>query len=205
MTQSAPTQEPILKVALGPDWELLPEVLQKGFTLYPGRDCEVRLKGTMYEVSYPWFARLFIYPGQLFGALVPWQGRNVPIRIDIRTHASDSRFMYWHRAHAFVQSPEFLFSSKMEYLEGRDLIERVRFGLGLRMRVRVENRQLIFESVCYQWDFLGLRLRIPNWLLLGRGRIVEREISPEQFEMFFDITHPLWGRTFTYNGIFSFV
>src|SRR5687768_73623 len=122
-------QEPIVKAALGKDWELVPEILQRNFDLRPGSNCEVRLKGTMYEISYSRIGRLLVYPGQLFGALVPYQGKNIPIRIDIRTHMSDTRFMYWQRAHFFPESPEFIFSSRMEYLGGNEFIERVRLGL----------------------------------------------------------------------------
>ena len=92
-------QEPIIKQALGADWQRVPAVLQRNFSPIPGRDCEVRLKGVMHEISYSRIGSLFIWPGRLFGALVPFQGRNIGVRIDLRTHASDPRFTYWHRIH----------------------------------------------------------------------------------------------------------
>lgn len=197
--------EAIVKRALGADWELVPAILRRNFDVRPGADCEVRLKGVMHEISYSRFGSLFVWPGRLFGALVPYQGRDVGIRIDIRTHASDPRFMYWHRVHFFPESPEFVFSSRMEYLEGNEFIERVRTGLGMRMRATVRDETLRFEAVCYQWDLFGLSLRIPNWLLLGTGVIIERQVGPEAFEMRFEINHPWFGRTFTYTGVFAFV
>lgn len=198
-------QQPILKAALGNDWYRLPEVLQRSFDLRPGEDCEVRLKGTMHEISHSRLAKIFIWPGQLLGALVPYQGRDIPIRIDMRTHVSDPRFMYWHRAHAFNENPEFLFSTRMEYLQGNETIERVRLNVGLRMHVSFDGEVLKFESSCYQWDIFGLRIRIPNWLLLGRGVILERAISEDEFAMSFEIDHPLLGRTFTYRGVFRYI
>lgn len=198
-------QEPIIKQALGKDWDKLPEILQRNFDLRPGSDDEVRLKGVMQRISYSFIGRLFVYGGRLFGALVPYTGSDVPIRIDIRTHRSDSRFMYWQRVHFFPQSPEFIFSSRMQYLEGNEFIERVRLGLGMRMKASLAEGVLRFEAVCYQWDVLGLRLQFPNWLLMGTGVILERQVSPEQFAMSFRITHPWWGRTFTYEGLFTIV
>lgn len=198
-------QEPIVKKALGEDWKLVPEILRRNFALTPGLDNEVRLKGVMYEISYSRIGRLFAWPSRLFGALVPLEGRNVEIRIDIRTHMSDPRFMYWQRVHFFPQSPEIIFTSRMEYLERNEFIERVRLGLGMRMRASVTDGVLKFEAVCYQWDFFGLTIKFPNWLLLGTGVIIERQVSPDQFEMFFEINHPWWGRTFTYTGLFSIV
>jgi len=114
---SCSAQEPIVKAALGKDWDLLPDILRRNFDLRPGTNSEVRLTGVMYEISYSRLARFFIYAGQLFGALVPYQGTNIPIRIDIRTHMSDLHFMYWQRVHFFTENPEYIFSSRMEYLE----------------------------------------------------------------------------------------
>ncbi|HWK54296.1 MAG TPA: DUF4166 domain-containing protein [Hyphomicrobiales bacterium] len=202
---AVPVQEPIVKRALGRDWDAVPEILRRNFDLPPGSDAEVRLKGVMYEISYSRIGRLFIYPGQLFGALVPYQGKDIKIRIDLRTHASDPRFMYWQRVHFFPQSPEFIFSSRMEYLTGNEFVERVRSGLGMRMKASVAGGVLKFEGVCYQWDLWGLTIRLPNWLLMGKGVILERQVSTEQFEMLFEIHHPWWGRTFAYKGRFSFI
>lgn len=198
-------QEPIVKRALGSDWAKVPQILRRNFDLSPGSDAEVRLKGVMHQISYSRIGRLFIYPGQLFGALVPYQGKDIGIRIDLRTHATDPRWMYWHRVHFFPESPEFMFSSRMEYLQGNEFIERVRSGLGMRMRASVADGVLKFEGICYQWDLWGITIRLPNWLLLGKGVIVERQMSEETFEMLFEIHHPWWGRTFAYTGVFSFI
>jgi hypothetical protein len=202
MTQQA--HEPIVKCTLGPNWQYLPTVLQRNFDLRPGQTCAVNLEGTMYEVWHSPLAKLFIFPGRLFGALVPYQGNNIPIRIEIRTYADDTRFMYWRRIHRFPGRPDCVFSSKMEYVKDNELVECVRLGLGMCMKVSLEGRTLKFVSPCYQWNILGLRLRIPTWLLLGRGQIIEQEVSDEQFEMFFEINHPWFGRTFRYSGIFRF-
>lgn len=198
-------QEPVIKAALGADWDQVPELLQRNFRLRPGEDCEVRLKGRMYEVSHGKAAKLLVYAGQLFGALVPYQGRDIAIRIDIRTHKSDPRFTYWQRVHFFPENPEYVFASRMEYLQGNEFIERVKSGLGTRMKASVRDGVLTFEQVCYQWDLFGLCIRLPNWLLLGTGVIVERQVSADEFEMFYAINHPWWGRTFTYTGRFAHI
>jgi hypothetical protein len=198
-------QEPIVKRALGADWERVPEILRRNFDLRPGSDDETRLRGVMHEVSYSRIGALFVWPGRLFGALVPWQGRDVGIRIDLRTHVADERFMYWHRVHFFERNLDFLFASRMEYLEGNEFIERVRTGLGMRMKATLDGEVLKFEALCYQWDLFGLTLRIPNWLLMGTGVILERQLDADSFQMHFEINHPWWGRTFTYTGVFQFV
>lgn len=196
---------PVVQAALGEDWQRLPETLRRNFDLHPGDEDLVCLEGRMYEIRHSWFAKLLIYPAQLCGALVPYQGRDVPIRIEIHTSADNGSFMHWRRIHHFPGKAPVVFASCMEYFRGNEIIERVGWGLGMRMRVSLDGDVLRFTSVCYQWDILGVKLRIPNWLLLGRGQLRERQVTPEKFEMFFEINHPLWGRTFTYNGVFTFV
>jgi hypothetical protein len=196
--------QPIVKAALGPQWELLPQALQRNFDLQPGTNGEVILNGTMYEIWHSLYAKLFVYAGRLCGALIPWKGRDIPIRIEIRTYETDPRFMYWRRIHQFPGHPDAVFASRMEYIQGDTLVEQVHLGLGMCMCAALEGEELKFRSPCYQWKIFGKRLAIPNWLLLGTGEITERQVSPDAFEMFFEIRHPVFGTTYRYNGIFTF-
>ena len=197
-------REPVLKAALGADWHRLPEALRKNFDLQPGSNGQIVLSGTMYEIRHSLLAKLLIFPAQLVGALVPWQGENVPVTIEISAQTAEKKCIFWRRTHNFPSHAPFIFSSRMEYLHGNEIIEKVGCGLGMRMQVSLEDDILKLTSICYQWDIFGRIIRIPNWLLLGTGQIIERAVSADQFEMFFEINHPWLGRTFSYNGIFRF-
>jgi hypothetical protein len=47
------------------------------------------------------------------------------------------------------------------------------------------------------------RLPIPQWLILGRSRIVEEAVYESHFVMDFRVTHPLLGQVFRYAGRFE--
>jgi hypothetical protein len=46
-------------------------------------------------------------------------------------------------------------------------------------------------------------LPIPDSLLLGRALITEEALSDDSFRLQFEIVHPLWGRTYSYGGVFK--
>ncbi|MDO9518694.1 MAG: DUF4166 domain-containing protein [Pseudohongiella sp.] len=194
--------EPIIKKALGEGWYQLPEILQRNFDLQPGRDGVIRLRGTMYEIWHSRMARVFIYLARLTGALVPYEGRDIPIEIEMRTRADDPKYMHWRRVHQFPEHPDVVFETRMEYVSDNRIVEKVHLGMGLCMKVSAEGDVLKFRSPCYMWSIFGRRVHIPCWLLLGSGEITERAVGPDSFEMFFEIHHPWFGPTYRYNGIF---
>ena len=90
----------------------------------------------------------------------------------------------------------------MENGKDNEIIEYVRYNLGICMAVSERDGALCYESLGYRWDLGPLRLHIPDWLLLGKATIIERGLDERTIELSFDIHHPVFGRTFTYSGSF---
>lgn len=93
----------------------------------------------------------------------------------------------------------------MEHIHEDEIIEYVRFGMGIRMRMSVKESALIFTSIGYVWDVFGIKLPIPTWAILGDAEIIEKAISDNEFYIDFNMVHPLFGKTFSYSGVFSIV
>lgn len=198
------SMSPVIRQALGSAWEDLHPTVRRHYDLTPGEASETVLQGTMREISHSRVAKLFLLPGRIFGALIPWQGENIPATVRNWTLADDAENLYWHRRFIFPRKGAVTFSSRMVYPGGREIIEYVKFGLGIRMRLSVEKNSLVYRSLGYQWDIGHLSVRFPDWLILGTGTIVERGLSDDEFEMDFQMHHPWFGRTFAYSGVFSF-
>lgn len=193
---------PLFQQALGEDWERLHPVVRKHYDLTPGQDQEITLQGIMHEVDHAWFAKLILLAGRVFGALIPHKGNNVATTVRNWTESHDVLNMHWHRTFFFPGSRPIVFASRMAYLGGNEIIEYVRFGLGIRMRLSVLAGVLVYESRGYQWDVGGISIRIPDWLLLGSGRVTECGLSDNEFRMAFQMHHPIFGKTFSYTGNF---
>jgi hypothetical protein len=146
---------PVIRQSLGEEWDQLDDAVKRHYDLVPGTDEEIILNGTMTEVYHSLIGKLFLMPGRLFGALVPYKGRNIPAQVRNWTAASNSRAMFWYRTFYFPGRKPFIFQSCMEHLEGNELIELVRHGMGIRMRVRVEDGALVYEST----TIFGVRVK----------------------------------------------
>ena len=115
---------------------------------------------------------------------------------------ANSEAMFWHRSFHFPGRRPVLFRSRMEFLHDNRIVEFVRFRLGIRMDLSVEDGGLRYDSRGYMWKLGPLRLVIPDWLLLGKAVIRETPLSEDEFQVDFHIHHPWWGQTFGYRGRF---
>jgi len=199
--QNRDSQAPIRR-ALGSEWSALGAAIRRHYDLAPDTETRLEVEGTM-EVAFSPVGKLLISAGRLFDALVPYRGRGIPVKVR-NWSRPDSGAMFWHRTFCYPGKKPVIFHSRMEYADEKHIVEYVKYGLGIRMRLSAEGESLRFDSRGYQWDLGPLTLRIPDWVLLGKAVIRETPISERSFRVDFEIDHPLWGRTFAYSGEFCF-
>jgi hypothetical protein len=193
----------IMKMALGDQWERLDGIVKKHYEMAPGRQANVTIHGRLDQVFHSYIAKLFLIPGRIFGALVPYQGKNIPTTVRNWTREGDSKAMFWHRVLQFPGKPQTEFKSRMEYAGGDEIIEFVKYGLGIRMRMSVKEGALVFTSAGYVWDMGAARVPIPSWVILGDAEIIEKGVSEKGFYIDFNMVHPIFGHTFGYSGMFT--
>lgn len=202
MTTDTVQQQAPIRQALGSRWAHLGAAIRRHYDLPPGTDTRLEMEGIM-DIDLSPVGRVFMLAGRLFGALVPRNGRDVPVTV-CNWSQPDSAAMFWHRTFRYPGKAAVIFRSRMEYAVDSEILEYVKHGLGIRMRLSVEGETLRFDSRGYQWDLGLLTLRIPDWLLMGQAVIREIPVSEQAFDVVFEINHPLWGRTFGYSGRFTF-
>jgi len=195
---------PVIAQALGKEWDKLHPLVRRHYGIPPGTVSHVIMKGEMREVYYSRRAAPLIHIARVFGALVAKRATAIPVMVINSSRHGDTA-MHWHRTFRYPDGTERTFESRMVYAGGNEIIEYVRFGLGIRMAMSVKDGALLFESRGLHWGRPHAGLPIPDMLLLGRSHIIERAISDEQFEVEFDTRHPLYGKNFGYNGTFRII
>ena len=91
----------------------------------------------------------------------------------------------------------------MQHIKENEVIEYVRFGVGLRLLVTVEEGALVFRGSGYIWNIADYKIPLPGGLLFGKAYVEERPIDENTFSMRLELKHPIFGTLFLYRGRFS--
>ncbi len=194
-------EKPIFQTVLGTQWNQLGSVIRRHYFLTPESDDYICVSGVMSEIHHSKIAKLLIPVGLLFGALVPYRGKNIPIDVHYNSSRANSN-IYWDRVFKFKHG-DFHFKSYMEPVKENQVIEFVRFGVGTRLQVTAENGAVVFRDIGYVWRIFGYNLPIPGRWLMGKVYVEERPVDDETFSMKMSLEHPLFGALFKYAGTFK--
>ncbi len=191
--------QPVIRRALGESWDTLHTAVRRHYNLPCGELQEIKLHGRM-EMDHCTAVKPLLIIGRLFGALPASRGHDV--EVTVHNHG-DARSLHFYRCFFFPGKSPLVFKSRMQHLANNEIVEFVRFGMGITMRLTVVEGRLRYTGNGYLWRLGPLKLRISDWLLLGKAVIEEFGIDDNTIGLSFDIHHPLWGKTFSYRGHFT--
>jgi len=191
----------VMQQALGKQWDELAPIIRKMYDLPVKTTTKLDVEGTM-SVDYPWAIYPMVMAGKIFGAMIEKRGTGIKGSV-YRSSRIDSNALFWHRILIYPDGKQCSFKSRMEFDGEGQLIEYVRFGLGLRLTLTVKEGCLIYQSRGYTWRPFRRWLTIPDWMLYGKALITETPISENQIKLDFTMQHPLYGKTYQYKGIFQ--
>jgi hypothetical protein len=195
------SQKSVFQIVLGDEWDGLGPIIQRHYFLQPKSSDYICVSGEMTEISHSWFAKLLIPFGILFGAIVPFQGKDIPVDVHYSSNPNNLN-IYWDRVFKFSRG-NFHFKSHMQPVKKNEVIEFVRFGVGIRLAVTVENGALVFRDLGYLWRLFDYDIPIPGKWLMGKVYVEERPIDEQYFSMKMTLTHPVLGELFKYTGRFE--
>ena len=190
--------EPIFRTVLKRQFDQLPEVFKRHYAIRPYSRDVVVVQGRL-SVRVSLFVGLM---SRLFGVLVPWSGDNIPVTVRFES-GSDSGGFRFEREFCYPSNKIVRFSSRMEWLKGNELVERMRLGFGWRLAYEWNGEKMLLLHRGYVWCMLGVDIPLPLELILGRGYAEEEALSDNEFRMQTHTAHPLFGRTFGYEGRFA--
>lgn len=191
---------PLLKQALGPGWERLAAPVRNHYRIRSCSDDWFCLQGTL-TVDFPDLMVPVIRLVRRFGGLIEKRGHELDAGVCKRAFPGEPG-LFWHRivedAHGRQE-----FRSSMVIEPDGTLLEKIGGGFGIRLQVSEHNHDLVYQSRGYVWSRGALRVRIPDWMLLGTATIREHASSARHFELDFRIHHPLFGCVYSYSGRFE--
>lgn len=194
--------EPLFKNIFGADWQRLPPVFHRHYACRSGTDDQNSCSGVM-EVQSSLLGRLLAPLFYLSGTLVPYTGRDIPATVTFRSTRKNGRDgIAFDRVFHFPGRKPYRFHSVMLPSGGNTMTEHTRMGFGWRAAFVWTGEKIDMQHRGYTLNIFGRTLPFPGEWLLGRGNASETALDDESFAMTMDITHPLWGRVFSYSGVF---
>jgi hypothetical protein len=186
----------------GIPWDQLPPVMQQHYAVRPDSRDKVVVRGVMSIRRSP-LMRALAPLLNLFGALVPWDGDDVPVTVTFTSGPGSSDF-HFDRLFDLPGRKPFRFHSRLVPIHSNEVIEVMRGGLGWRCRYRAQGRRILLDHVGYAWKLGRWLLPLPflSWML-GRGAAAEEALTDATFTMWMTVTHPLFGEAYRYEGAFT--
>ncbi len=189
----------LIRNALGAQWDALPATIRTRFAADPPEaTCYL---GTMTEVNCSRFGWIMAQAARCFGApLIPYRGRDV--RIEVMVTAPGNGDVIKRRIYFFPGRKPIKVQSSMRISPQGRFQECVNGGIGMEMRIFVEDDALHFVSERYYFSVAGRQWPIPSLFTPGRSHVMHRDAADGQFQVRIEMLHPLFGRTFLQDGLF---
>ena len=148
---------------------------------------------------------------RLVGSPLP-PPRTVPVAATVRVEpdraTGGSR---WVRRYAFPNRDIEIVSVKAVDADGT-LVERLAYGLRMRLAIDVRDGALCFDSTGYYVECPGFtwrgrrygawRLTLPSWFLPGRTCVAHHDLGDGRFRFTMTVRHAVLGELFAHDGVF---
>lgn len=176
------------------DWGLLPAAVRRRFSQPLAAASSVVFAGEVESTRLTLAGRWFGQLARLIGAPLPLSAGDRTAACVIVTNDGQDHSQRWTRLYARPgQSSQVIHSTK-RFAGITGLEECVGAGVGMRLRLAVEHRALVFRSVGFFVRVGRLTVPIPAWLTPGVVEVVHREERDGRFSFELCVTHPWFGR-----------
>ena len=181
----------IFRHIFGAGWDQLPPVFRKHYANRPF-SCDVVVVEGVMDVELSGMARLFAPLLRISGALVPIEGRDIPVTVTFRSEPDSAAFIF-DREFRFPGREPYHFRSAMVPIGGNEVIEWMAIGLGWRAAFSFEQGRVQLEHRGYALRCFGRVIPMPLDWLFGRGHAWERAIENTRFAMAMTIRLRIFG------------
>jgi len=185
------------------NWAALPPAVQKRFSKKLGTGYSAIYKGyiqhTQMNRAGRWLARLL----KPFGAPLPLDTDNenqaavVTVTEDLKGGGQ-----FWTRQYGRTTGfPQVIHSTK-QFAGPTGLFEYIGYGIGMSLKLKVENEALYFLSGRYYLGAGRWRVALPKWLTPGALTVGHADHGDGWFEFTLKLDHPLFGTLIDQSAMF---
>ena len=156
----------IFEKVFGGAWQRLPPVLRQHYANRAYSADRVTVKGVM-QVELSPLAKILSPFMRITGALVPHDGRDVPVTVHFDSDRADNAFRF-NRIFQFPGKKPYHFRSRMVPIGGNQVIEYMR-GLGWHAAYTFDGSKVRLTHIGYRLKLWGKSIPLPFEILMGKG------------------------------------
>jgi len=184
-------------------WASLPAPVRARFSKRLSDGDSVVYAGQVTETRRTRVGRMFAQIARLIGAPLPLFDESGIAAVVTVTEDAASGGQVWTRMYARRRGFPQVIHSVKRFAGATGLEEYVGRGVGMALRVFVEEGVLTFASARYFLQLAGARLTIPAVLVPGAMTITHTERGGGRFEFALDVVHPWFGRIIRQTAVFQ--
>jgi hypothetical protein len=184
------------------DWKRLPPATRQRFSKRLADGSTAIYVGEVVEISFSrigwWLAQI----ARLIGGPLPTSSdTHVPSIVTVTEDAA-TRGQIWTRIYARRDGfPQVIHSSK-RFAGPTGLEEYLGFGVGMALRIVVDDGALLFCSAGYFVQVGGLKLALPAFLTPGALTVTHTDLGSGEFQFTLEIVHPRFGMLVRQMAVF---
>ena len=184
------------------DWTALPPAVRRRFSKRLAAGASAVYAGHVVETRMSLAGWLLAQVARLVGSPLPTSRAAGLASVVTVTEDVSGGGQIWTRLYARPSGfPQMIHSAK-RFRGPTGLEEHVGAGLGMSLRVAIEDGALAFRSERYFLDFSGFRLHLPGWLTPGALTVTHAETESGAFRFTLDIRHELLGLLIRQEAVF---
>ncbi|MEP5762657.1 MAG: DUF4166 domain-containing protein [Litoreibacter sp.] len=186
------------------NWLSLPPAIRRRFGKRVKGGASVAYQGRIREMKMNWAGWVLAHAARFIGAPLPYdlssegQPAVVIVTEDV---AGNGQFWtrQYGRKHGF---PQMVHSSK-RFAGPTGLEEYIGYGIGMALRVEVDDQALLFKSDHYFLSLFGRRLRLPRALCPGALVIGHHDLGGGRFNFSLNLKNAVFGELLVQDAVFQ--
>ena len=185
------------------DWAILPPAVRRRFSKRLGAGQTAVYSGTVTATDMNRAGWLLAQAARLIGAPLPLYREAGGASVVTVTEDGATGGQIWTRLYArSCGFPQIIHSSK-RFAGPTGLEEYVGRGIGMALRVVVQQCALEFHSAGYFLQIFGRRIALPGWMTPGRLVVSHAETGACRFRFSLSLDHPYFGNLLRQKAEFS--